>query len=349
MTVTPTNLPLAALRKELDQVRTRMAASGGVLVVTVLLSVVAPDANVLAGIVPAGAYLAFALVWWAVVRLRPAWLPADARRHLALFADHGFNGWMCFAVGELYGLFFWGPVFATLGYGLRFGYRYALRSIVAALFFQSMAMIANDFWSSHLYLSAGILACNSILPAYALRLASAMRARERAAEQRARQFELFSRVDHLTGVLNRHGFLLTLDAVLASGSSGCLMFIDLDDFKCVNDARGHDAGDRLLVEVASALRGAVRATDVVGRLGGDEFAVLVEGEDAMRGEQVARKIIERVGLIQLGPSDPAGVGASVGVVTWTGDTPVDGEQLLKSSDRAMYKAKRTGKNRVCFA
>ena len=349
MSAATLDLPHAGFRKELDQVRTRSLAALCVLVVTIALMFFAEDRDAAAGVLPASSYLAFSVVWWLFVTRRPRWLSADGRRHLALFADHGFNAWMCYAVGELYGLFFWGPVFATLGYGLRFGNRYALRSISAALLFQSMAMIASTYWSTHPYMAVGVLACNSILPAYALKLAAAMRARERAAELRAHQFELFSRVDHLTGVLNRHGFLLTLDAVLASGSSGCLMFIDLDDFKTVNDQRGHDAGDRLLVEVAEALQAAVRSTDVVGRLGGDEFAVLVEGEDSAHSETVARHIIERVGLIQLGPSDPAGFGASVGVVTWSGDHPVDGERLLKSSDRAMYEAKRRGKNRVCFA
>jgi len=346
---TSLDLPHAAFRKELDQARTRILAALCVLLVTAGLLLLSSEASAVPGMTPASAYLAFSAAWWLFVARRPGWLPADGRRHLALFADHGFNAWMCFAVGELYGLFFWGPVFATLGYGLRFGNRYALRSISAALLFQSMAMIANPYWSTHPYMAIGVLACNSILPAYALKLAAAMRARERAAEQRARQFELFSRVDHLTGVFNRHGFLLHLDAVLASGASGCLMFIDLDDFKNVNDQRGHDAGDRLLIEVAAALRAAVRSTDVVGRLGGDEFAVLVEGEDSAHSEEVARQIIERVGLIQLGPADPAGIGASVGVVTWNSDNPIDGERLLKSSDRAMYEAKRQGKNRVCFA
>jgi len=339
----------AGFLKELDQVRTRNLAAMGVMVVTLGLIWLGAQTNAHAGLAPAGAYILFSLGWWAMVSWRPHWMTAEARRHVALFADHGFNAWMCYAVGELYGLFFWGPVFATLGYGLRFGNRYALRSISAAVLFQSMAMVANPYWSTHLYLALGVLACNSVVPAYALRLAGAMRARERDAEQRARKFELFSRVDPLTGVLNRHGFMLNLDAVLDSGSSGCLMFIDLDDFKNVNDRRGHDAGDRLLIEVAAALSAAVRSTDVVGRLGGDEFAVLVAGEDATHSEAVARHIVERVGLIQLDPAEPSGIGASVGVVTWDGDQAVDGEALLKSSDNAMYEAKRRGKNQVCFA
>lgn len=154
--------------------------------------------------------------------------------------------------------------------------------------------------------------------------------------------------DVLTGLPNRmwlHAYLpKALQRARRAHQQLAIMFIDLDNFKIVNDTLGHDAGDHLLREVTELLRMTVRASDHVVRLGGDEFLVIIENLDELDGvDMLAGKIID--GLYQhFSPMDGplAGVGASVGICAF----PRDGEQpdaLLKHADIAMYQAKALGR------
>ena len=156
--------------------------------------------------------------------------------------------------------------------------------------------------------------------------------------------------DALTGLVNRAGFVGRLDAAVdpdgPNAGSVSLMFIDLDDFKHVNDDLGHAAGDELLRQVADRLRGAARSGDVVCRLGGDEFAVLVGS--STDGRSIAVEVAERVLAVLEQPFSVHGslirVGASIGIASQTskGDT---GDYLLRAADVAMYSAKGQGKHR----
>jgi diguanylate cyclase (GGDEF)-like protein len=151
--------------------------------------------------------------------------------------------------------------------------------------------------------------------------------------------------DPLTNLANRALFTDKVKETIAQRRGElAVLFIDLDDFKTVNDSLGHAAGDELLVSAASRLRACLRPEDVVARLGGDEFAVMVEdahdAEDA--GVKVARRIMEAFVLpIGVG-SESVAVYVSVGIATsHNGD--FSAEQLIRDADVAMYKAKTTGK------
>jgi diguanylate cyclase (GGDEF)-like protein len=174
------------------------------------------------------------------------------------------------------------------------------------------------------------------------------------AELSSRQRELDHQANHdvLTGLANRKKFKDRLDHALELHTRDqrpvALMFLDLDDFKIVNDTLGHTVGDQLLVRIADRLRGAVRVADTVARLGGDEFAVLLEsGDDAMRcAERIREALREPFFLV----SQTIRATASFGVVELAeGDTPVTGDVLLARADIAMYTAKRSGKARIRHA
>ncbi|MDF1523462.1 MAG: diguanylate cyclase [Trueperaceae bacterium] len=159
--------------------------------------------------------------------------------------------------------------------------------------------------------------------------------------------------DPLTGLPNRRYFAEVVQRLLLqakrSGELVAIGFVDLDDFKAVNDTHGHQAGDVLLREVAGRLRAAVREGDVVARLGGDEFTVALR---ELHDERHARTVAARVAAAFREPFDLGLVEvpslASVGVALFPADGD-DLEALLRAADHAMYRAKQHGSGSVAFA
>lgn len=158
--------------------------------------------------------------------------------------------------------------------------------------------------------------------------------------------------DPLTGLPNRRLFLDRLEQEITkarrSGLSIALLFIDLDHFKAVNDTRGHQAGDCLLVEASHRISGSVRATDTVARLGGDEFTVIMaELADTDRVAEVAQAIVAALSAPYCIAGDMAHISASVGITVYPNDGG-DTDSLLKNADQAMYAAKESGRNGYAY-
>lgn len=162
--------------------------------------------------------------------------------------------------------------------------------------------------------------------------------------------EQASKSDFLTGAINRRGFYELAEAERLRCTRYrrplTLAYIDIDDFKEVNDGYGHDVGDALLVEVVEKIRGNLRRTDSVARLGGDEFAILLpeaDGDAAYAAlsklNNVLRRTIESVA---------GAVSFSIGVVTFS-VIPASTDQMLKEADKVMYSVKKRGKNNIAFA
>nr|WP_280842930.1 EAL domain-containing protein [Pararoseomonas baculiformis] len=151
--------------------------------------------------------------------------------------------------------------------------------------------------------------------------------------------------DALTSLPNRRYFTTRLEEALhQAGTQIAVLFLDLDQFKNVNDTLGHQAGDELLCSAAGRIRDCLRDGDLVARLGGDEFAVLVQGRGALAEnvEALAQRIIESLGMPFELSKYQASVGVSVGIATATPRT-CDGDTLLKHADMALYKAKGAGR------
>ncbi len=155
--------------------------------------------------------------------------------------------------------------------------------------------------------------------------------------------------DELTGLANRALFTERLDAAIGcSGEPVAVMLVDLDDFKLVNDALGHAAGDAVLRETAARLVACVRQDDTVARLGGDEFAVLLRRPRTEDPALVAARIVTALERPVLLDAGSAAVGASVGVAL-SGPATVDSDGLLLDADRAMYAVKHRGKGAYAMA
>ncbi len=167
----------------------------------------------------------------------------------------------------------------------------------------------------------------------------------RAAEAELRHRALH---DSLTGLPNRALLVDRLSMAasrLARGTShgAAVLFLDLDHFKLVNDRHGHEAGDRLLAQVAIRLRGAVRDADTVARIGGDEFAIVCENADEAQVMMVAARVHRALAVSFDLDGEPLNVAASIGVALAPAN-PV--EDLLRLADAAMYDAKQAGRSRV---
>jgi len=168
-------------------------------------------------------------------------------------------------------------------------------------------------------------------------------------QRRSRDAALrLSAVDPLTGLFNRAFFFAAIEREMArsarSGRGFCLLMLDLDELKAINDRAGHHAGDAALRAVADTIRGGIRQIDVAARYGGDEFVALLPETDPTGGWVLAEKI--RLGVAAREIEDLAdSPTVSVGVVAY----PRDGataDALMISADRAMYASKRAGRNRV---
>ncbi|MBK6854461.1 MAG: EAL domain-containing protein [Burkholderiales bacterium] len=151
-------------------------------------------------------------------------------------------------------------------------------------------------------------------------------------------------------ILDRAAHALT--SATRTGRFGAIYVIDLDNFKLINDTRGHDTGDKLLIEVASRFRATLRESETVGRQGGDEFFVLAEdlGDDITQAQVAARHLADRLKTSLQLPVDLFGYEhrcrMSMGVCLFGGNERID--DVMKRADLALYQAKEAGRNNICF-
>jgi diguanylate cyclase (GGDEF)-like protein len=152
--------------------------------------------------------------------------------------------------------------------------------------------------------------------------------------------------DPLTGLLNRKGLLERLHIEMERAERHyrplSLLMMDLDQFKQVNDSHGHQAGDRLVVDVAETLKATLRNIDLISRYGGDEFLVVLPDTDAKNTLMIAERLRAKVGSLDTGIPD---FSVSIGV-TFLSDRAITPAHFIQEADEALYQAKNRGKNRV---
>lgn len=174
----------------------------------------------------------------------------------------------------------------------------------------------------------------------------------REAEARARKLALY---DDLTELPNRRLLTERLESAIAglgrSDHRCALLFLDLDDFKVVNDTLGHKIGDAMLVKAAKRMRFCIRETDTAARLGGDEFVILLRNLDEnddeanIEAEFVAEKVMDALGRPYNLQGHSYNCSASIGVFVFS-NCELSADTVFQSADAAMYQAKNDGKNKV---
>ncbi|MBS0321240.1 MAG: diguanylate cyclase [Proteobacteria bacterium] len=222
----------------------------------------------------------------------------------------------------------------------------AVHATMATRVAADIAATERKFSRAVVWLAVVIALVVALLAAGYVAMVAELRARRRI----ARIVEREANHDALTGLPNRRFLNEWLAYALAQAQRDqtlvALLAIDLDGFKRVNDTRGHDAGDAVLVDVAERFRAVKRDADVLARVGGDEFVIAVAG--ASDGREIAalgERLIAALGAA--GERKAAGVGASVGIAFFPDDAD-DLAGLMAAADAAMYTAKRAGRNRVAF-
>ncbi len=157
--------------------------------------------------------------------------------------------------------------------------------------------------------------------------------------------------DSLTGLSNRTRLneyvLLTLERAKRHNENFCVMFLDVDHFKDINETLGHKIGDQLLIESAQRLKSVLRDEDIIARLGGDEFILLLPSIQMNGADKVAQKLLDAIQKAFLIEDNEISISVSIGISLY----PYDGENfetLYKNADIAMYRAKQDGRNGYCF-
>ncbi len=206
-----------------------------------------------------------------------------------------------------------------------------------------LTMLQSGFGRRELMAIVAAAACASFVLA---RFTIAVREQERAQAELAFQ----ARHDPLTGLANRTVLADRLGRLLPAGDGPVsVLYLDLDGFKQINDAHGHDAGDAVLQVVSRRLSAAVRETDLVARLGGDEFVLLCPGAPAGEAIRLAERVLHDVAQPVSWQGLSLEVGASIGIAAHAGAGDHSPSAVLRAADVAMYEAKRHGRGRWVLA
>ncbi len=183
---------------------------------------------------------------------------------------------------------------------------------------------------------------------------SALRTTIRALNDRDKRLRRLADYDPLTGLLNRRSFTQRLDEEIARvggrrQNSSALLFVDLDQFKYVNDTLGHAAGDRVLIQAASCLHNSLRTQDLVARFGGDEFAILLKDIKAEEAQRIAAQLVQVMrDALFVEDGQSLNVLCSIGL-TMIGAETFTSDELLSQADLACHESKSRGRNRYhCY-
>jgi len=154
--------------------------------------------------------------------------------------------------------------------------------------------------------------------------------------------------DDLTKLLNRLGLDNRLNNLIKFQKEFILMFLDLDNFKYVNDHYGHHYGDILLCEVSKRLKESIDSDSILARYGGDEFIIILFDVDITGSELIAKRIIKRIREIYIIEYEKINIGVSIGIIKVEDTNILTKDKLIDKADEAMYISKRNGKNRFSY-
>jgi len=291
-------------------------------------------------------YWTFAVAWWVFVKLKPN--QYLFRRYIPIFTDIGIISFGMFNMGEfgafVYPLYLW----VIVGNGIRFGQKPLFVALTLAVISFSSLLVSTDYWLSNKSVGAGLLIGIVILPLFYAGLIRRLHTLNRQLLIELDRSHYAATHDGMTSLLNRNSFVQKLEEEIRRskryGQLFSVFYIDLDNFKYINDNYGHLQGDDVIVTIASRLKSSIRSTDMAARMGGDEFALILL---SMNNEEDIDRFANKLLTIILEPIDICGYqfkpSASLGASRFpaSGDSV---ELLIRAADAAMYISKSKGKN-----
>lgn len=335
----------AGRNMEQSQARTRLICTLVALSGCVIASLSADLPELVVAI--AALYTLYAIALAVHIDRRPA--PSHWRRGISVVFDNVIGSAIAYSGGG-FAAYVGFNFLTTVGWGLRFGRHYLFLATAIAIAAMAYNMVAAPYWQQQLVFGGSIMFG---MLATAANCAILLTRIERGNQRLAEKIDEVAKLawqDPLTRLPNRLHFHERLAQALAAATRSdrqvALLMFDIDGFKAVNDTLGHEAGDRLLQEIAQRVGRRLRQADTFARFGGDEFVVLMElARDHLDAIFVAENVIKVIDEIELYRDAGLRIGANCGIACYTPGaaasmTPSD---LVKQADRAMYEAKRAGK------
>jgi diguanylate cyclase (GGDEF)-like protein len=270
----------------------------------------------------------------------------DSVRFLAtlVFADTVALSFALIVAGQLGSDFYLSYFLIIIIAGFWKDFRWSLGFALLLCFFYSFLLFIAESITTHLLLRVPFVLAASIFYSYFVQVVNNEQTLREKAEREARR-------DFLTGLPNRHAYEERISQEIARskryGRDLSLLMVDVDNFKLVNDSLGHEAGDLVLQKIAAQLGGSLRTMDFVARIGGEEFVIILPETNLDGAIEVANRLLSAIrdnpvettkGLLPVTVS----IGVSAGVMK----DSLDEKQMLSDADQALYRAKRTGKDRV---
>ncbi len=273
------------------------------------------------------------------------------RRLIGMLADIGMNTYVLYMLGEVGAPFYAIYLWVAFGNGFRYGPRYLYMATVLGVLSFTFVLFENAYWTAHRTMGVGLLIALVMLTMYVASLMRQLRHQNHELKKLYEQMARHATHDSLTRLPNRKHFHEHLAGMIASANqnswSFAVLYLDLDEFKTINDALGHGVGDQLIENTARRLEQCIRKDDMVARIGGDEFIVLLQDISAFNVSTVAEKIIEALSEPFVFAGKTLRITTSIGIAMYPHDG-VDANTLINNADSAMYDSKRGGKNGYRF-
>ena len=339
------------LVSERSQALVRCGVATVVLVILAYLAWTTPSGR-------AGGLQAMSVVgiFWLIAVLWALWVWRAERSHGyrrlggLLFDITGTT--LAFVLAEDLSAFFY-PIYQwiIIGHGLRYGKQAMITASVLAVIGFGVAALITPYWQKNILVASGLVLGLLILPMYLFALIK--RLHDLNAQLKTELSKTYHTATHdqLTGITNRQYFHTQLAELIGNAERHnqdlAVLFIDLDEFKAINDELGHSAGDEVLQIIAERLTQNCRDQDITSRFGGDEFALVITDADSEQLEGAVKRIMDSI-------REPVSINGqlyklsgSIGISVFPGDgqTP---DELTHNADVAMYHAKRNGKNAYVY-
>jgi len=291
-------------------------------------------------------YFIFACGWILLIKHRPGIY--ISRRIIAISADLSICSFTIYNLNEWGGVFYATFLWVILGNGMRFGQFYLKFALILGVIGFTIVLVFASFWQDKLPLGVGLLIAIIVLPLFYSTLITRLHTLNDKLSLELDRSKYAATHDGMTSLLNREYFVQRLQEEIYRskryGNTFCVFYIDVDNFKMINDTYGHLQGDTVIIEIANRLKETIRITDIAARMGGDEFAMIVLSMEKQNDiENFSQKLIDSIsGSIKLDTTEihpSASVGISV--YPFCGETIND---LVLAADTAMYLSKSSGKN-----